>query len=116
MNYTSAENTYSLQLATAYAVYEMLGDLYSKCSFKNPIEETHLTMHFKSQKIKKQYELENKVTGIIEKCVHEELADLRCEVRSFSDGRDYIMHFLTYVTDFEVSVSKDGRIKVTRNR
>lgn len=114
-NYDKAENSYSRQFATAYAVYMMLGSYFRKCRMVNALEESHLRMHYASMKTGDQYLVEEQADeDAVALLENERVDDLHCEVQTRLVKGIYHILFRTGLTDFRADVDRRGRVSFHR--
>ena len=110
-NYTNL--TQNTQLATAYAVYEIIGSEFKKCSYRNFREEDKLHINFSFENNKSQEALEAKVIKVLEN-MNINVSDLKAEVFGYyNSDRNYVMYFKTYVTDVIATIDSKGRFQIT---
>lgn len=97
----------AIQLAAAYAAYEIIGSNFHKCQFLSPFEEQKLKICFSGKKLDKQYELENRILAYLNKHPLAD-TDLACEVSHYIDGDKYVLVFQTYFSNFTITIKPNG--------
>ena len=100
------------QLATAYAVYEIIGSEFKKCSYRNFLEEAKLHINFSFENNKSQENLEAKVIMALEN-MNINVSDLEAEVFGRFDSKgNFVIYFKTYITDVVATIDQKGKFYI----
>ena len=110
MNYINIHT--SIQDATAYIVYMIIGSYYTKCKAKNMMKEKALYMHYKQLGPKNQIRIERNVERIFLRMRDIVNTDLAAEVAFSCYGDAYIVYFHTGFQNINVYVDKEGMISI----
>ena len=111
-NYVSLKS--NKQLSAAYAVYEIVGSEFHRCSFQNPLLEEKLRVNFLLESDNAQCLLEEKAEKAFKK-LNIETSDLNCEVYGMMNPNTnhFIIYFRTYVADIIAVIDERGRIALS---
>ncbi len=113
--YAGSEKHYDRQLAAAYIVYMMAGDLFDQCHFASRYMENRLFLHYCEMPEKKQEDLESVVLSILRMAgpsFLSSLAELRSEVSFHYCENDLILRFVTGFEEIEAVIDRSGHVEL----